>query len=56
VGHAGPRARASWTNSNSNNAVTETPDRLALARKAADESIVLLKNQGAAGVADEVNG
>ncbi len=83
----------SWTNSNANNAVTETPDRLALDRKAADESIVLLKNsngllplkvpssgpykvavigyfanptsmylggyssgQGAAGVANEVNG
>jgi len=43
------QARASvpqgtWTNSNSNGAVTETPARLALARQAADESIVLLKN------------
>ena len=35
----------SWTNNNANNAVTETPARLALARKAADENIVLLKNQ-----------
>jgi beta-glucosidase len=34
----------SWTNSDANNAVTETPARLALARRAADESIVLLKN------------
>ncbi len=34
----------SWTNSDSNNAVTETPERLALAREAADKSIVLLKN------------
>ncbi len=34
-----------WTNNNNNNAVTETPDRLALDRKAADESLVLLKNQ-----------
>jgi beta-glucosidase len=83
----------SWTNNNTNNAVTETPARLALDRKAADESLVLLKNkdkllplkvptsgaykvavigyfanpssmylggysssQGAAGVANEVNG
>jgi beta-glucosidase len=43
------KARASlpqgtWTNSNANNAVTETPDRLALARTAADEALVLLKN------------
>ena len=36
--------QGSWTNSNSNNAVTETPARLALARQAADESLVLLKN------------
>jgi beta-glucosidase len=43
------QARASlpqgtWVNSNSNNAVTETPARLALARQAADEALVLLKN------------
>jgi beta-glucosidase len=43
------KARASvpqgtWTNSDANNAVTETPARLALARTAADESLVLLKN------------
>jgi beta-glucosidase len=36
--------QGTWTNSNANNAVTETPARLALARQAADESIVLLKN------------
>ena len=34
-----------WVNSNANNAVTETPARLAQARRAADQSIVLLKNQ-----------
>lgn len=34
----------SWANSNANNAITETPERLALAREAADKSIVLLKN------------
>ena len=34
----------SWVNSNANNAITETPERLALAREAADKSIVLLKN------------
>jgi beta-glucosidase len=39
----------SWTNDNANNAVTETPARLALARQAADESLVLLKNQAPAG-------
>jgi len=37
-------AAGSWTNSDANNAVTETPPRLALAREAADASIVLLKN------------
>ena len=36
--------QGTWTNSNANNAVTETPAREALARHAADESIVLLKN------------
>jgi beta-glucosidase len=35
-----------WVNDESNKAVTQTPDRLAMARAAADESIVLLKNQG----------
>src|SRR3954452_10960533 len=34
----------SWVNTNANNAVTETPARLALAREAAGQSIVLLKN------------
>lgn len=43
------QARASlgettWVDSNANNAVTETPDRLAEARAAADQSLVLLKN------------
>jgi beta-glucosidase len=36
--------QGTWTNSDANNAVTETPDRLALARTAADEALVLLKN------------
>lgn len=36
--------KGSWVNSDANNAVTQTPQRLAMARKAADESIVLLKN------------
>jgi beta-glucosidase len=34
----------SWTNSDSNGAVTETPARLTLAREAGDKSLVLLKN------------
>jgi beta-glucosidase len=43
------RARAQlggtkWVNNDSNNAVTETPDRLALAQEIADRSEVLLKN------------
>jgi beta-glucosidase len=43
------RARAqvapgSWTNSDANGAVTETTERLAMARKVADQAIVLLKN------------
>jgi beta-glucosidase len=33
-----------WVSSNTNNAETETPDRLALARKSGDASFVLLKN------------
>ncbi|HEX4012246.1 MAG TPA: glycoside hydrolase family 3 C-terminal domain-containing protein [Solirubrobacteraceae bacterium] len=37
-------APGTWTNSDANNAVTETPARLALAREAADRSLVLLKN------------
>ena len=36
--------QGTWTNSDANNAVTETPVRLALARHAGDEGIVLLKN------------
>ncbi|MCU7725177.1 glycoside hydrolase family 3 C-terminal domain-containing protein [Actinoplanes sp. KI2] len=39
-------APGSWTNSEANKAVTQTPDRLAMAREVADQSIVLLKNQG----------
>ncbi|MBV8998678.1 MAG: glycoside hydrolase family 3 C-terminal domain-containing protein, partial [Solirubrobacterales bacterium] len=35
-----------WTNSDANNAVTETPARLQLARKVADRGFVLLKNAG----------
>ena len=34
-----------WVNSDANQAVTETPERLALARKVAGESIVLLTNR-----------
>jgi beta-glucosidase len=37
-------APGTWTNSDANNAVTETPDRLALDQRVADESLVLLKN------------
>jgi len=44
------RARAQlhgvqWTNDDSNNAVTETPKRLALTQHVADGAVVLLKNQ-----------
>ena len=37
-------APGSWTNSDANNAVTETPARLAVARAVGDRSLVLLKN------------
>ena len=37
-------AAGSWTNSDANNAITETPERLAMARQVAAEAIVLLKN------------
>jgi beta-glucosidase len=37
-------APGTWVNSDENNAVTQTPERLAMARRAAGESIVLLKN------------
>ena len=37
-------ARGTWINSDANHAVTETPQRLAMARRVADQSIVLLKN------------
>ncbi len=49
---AAARARlsnGSWTNSNSNGAATETAGRLAMARKVADSSIVLLKNDPTSG-------
>ncbi len=36
--------QGTWTNSDANHAETETPQRLALARRAGDEGIVLLKN------------
>jgi beta-glucosidase len=39
-------APGSWTNSDANGAVTETPERLALAREAGAKSLVLLKNEG----------
>jgi beta-glucosidase len=41
-------APGTWTNSDTNNAVTETPDRLALARQAGDATQVLLKNSDTA--------
>jgi beta-glucosidase len=37
-------APGTWTNSDANNAVTETPARLQLARQVADRGFVLLKN------------
>jgi len=39
---------ATWTNSPANEAITETPQRLELAQRVADQSIVLLKNQAPA--------
>ena len=42
-------APGTWTNSDTNNAVTETPQRLAMARTVAARSIVMLKNEPAAG-------
>jgi beta-glucosidase len=36
---------ATWTNSPANEAITETPQRLQLAQRTADQSLVLLKNQ-----------
>ncbi|MBV9450172.1 MAG: glycoside hydrolase family 3 C-terminal domain-containing protein [Streptosporangiaceae bacterium] len=35
-----------WVNSNANNAITETPQRLEQAQQSADQSLVLLKNSG----------
>ncbi|GAB3984660.1 hypothetical protein GCM10029978_094930 [Actinoallomurus acanthiterrae] len=45
-------APGTWVNSDANKAVTETPDRLALAQQAAEQSLVLLKNAPAAGAKD----
>jgi len=42
-------ARGTWVNSDSNQAVTETPERLAMARTVADQSIVLLRNDPVGG-------
>jgi beta-glucosidase len=42
-------APGTWTNSDANNAVTETADRLALDQRVADESLVLLKNAAVTG-------
>lgn len=42
-------APGSWTNDDSNGAVTETAERLAMARQVADQSIVMLKNAAPAG-------
>jgi beta-glucosidase len=42
-------APGTWTNSDANQAVTETPDRLALDQRVADESLVLLKNAPVSG-------
>ncbi len=44
---AAARARlggVTWVSSNANNAITETPERLAQAHQSADESITMLKN------------
>ncbi|NHC46265.1 glycoside hydrolase family 3 C-terminal domain-containing protein [Motilibacter aurantiacus] len=41
-------AKGTWVNSDANDAVTQTPERLALARKVGAESIVLLENDTAA--------
>jgi len=38
-------APGTWVNSDANQAITETPERLAMARRVADQSIVLLKNR-----------
>ena len=37
-----------WTNSSTNNAITETPQRLALDQQSAEQSLVLLKNSAPA--------
>jgi beta-glucosidase len=40
---------ATWTNSPANEAITETPQRLALAQRSADQALVLLKNSEPSG-------
>jgi beta-glucosidase len=42
-------AGGTWVNSDANKAVTETPQRLAMARTVADQSIVLLRNDPVGG-------
>jgi beta-glucosidase len=39
-------APGTWVNAESNNAITQTPERLALAERVAEQSLVLLKNTG----------
>ncbi|WP_329256237.1 glycoside hydrolase family 3 C-terminal domain-containing protein [Actinoallomurus sp. NBC_01490] len=43
-----------WVNSDDNKAVTQTPERIALAQQAAEQSLVLLKNAPAAGAKDDL--
>ncbi|WP_433182451.1 glycoside hydrolase family 3 C-terminal domain-containing protein [Actinoallomurus sp. CA-150999] len=47
-------APGTWTNSDANNAVTETPQRLDLSRQAAEQSLVLLKNSAVAGAKESL--
>ncbi|MBE1492266.1 glycoside hydrolase family 3 C-terminal domain-containing protein [Plantactinospora soyae] len=49
-------APGTWTNSDANGAVTQTADRLALAREVGAESIVLLKNEATRPVATDAAG
>lgn len=44
ITEARQRYSGTWTSSDSNNAVTETPERLEMAHKVADSTMVLLKN------------
>jgi beta-glucosidase len=43
-----------WVNSDANNAITETPQRLAQAQASADQSLVLLKNDKPSGASDSL--